>query len=191
MHHLFQGPQLVSKWSSFHEVAFCCKHHLSFHLQPFNCDICIAVLAGTFYFFSLSTYSRNQCLWGIDWVHPSPWIWTKLDSKYTLLLLSHFALIQKSSWPFQNPVSTCNISHVFNIPLTWPSYSHSDSLDVEKPEAIQEHWYWNPRLSLRELGEEFRCTPPVSPAVAPVDESAAHTHASTDIIAAGTSTAQP
>ncbi|KAE9406159.1 hypothetical protein BT96DRAFT_284217 [Gymnopus androsaceus JB14] len=25
-----------------------------------------------------------------------------------------------------------------------------------KPEDIQEHWYWNPRVPLRALGEEFR-----------------------------------
>ncbi|KAE9396287.1 hypothetical protein BT96DRAFT_1021457 [Gymnopus androsaceus JB14] len=54
--------------------------------------------------------------------------------------------------------------------------NHGDSVDleklgassVEKPQAIQEHWYWNPRLPLRGLGQEFRYKgPPADAATTP------------------------
>ncbi|KAE9399355.1 hypothetical protein BT96DRAFT_1019525 [Gymnopus androsaceus JB14] len=49
--------------------------------------------------------------------------------------------------------------------------NHSDIINVEKleassvnkPEGIQEHWYWNPCFALRDLGNEFRYRPPVAP----------------------------
>lgn len=77
--------------------------------------------------------------------------------------------IQEPGRPFQSQVSTGTVQL---IPDDEPlSSSHSDIINVEKleassvnkPEGIQEHWYWNPCFALRDLGNEFRYRPPVAP----------------------------